>query len=329
MKKCNGVFEGGGVRGIGHVGAAWEIERAGFHFADLAGSSAGAIVAALLAARYSSRELKQEMESLDYLKLKGKDWIDYLGTAGKVLSILLHLGIYNTDYLELWMEEMLRRKGIRTFHDIENMGRRLKITASDLTARRLLILPDDLKELGITPGSFPISKAVRMSVSIPVFFEPVRLMDRAGREHLIVDGGLLSNFPVWVLDDGSTAQHRPTLGFRFSDGNETRCTCSQGCAAEGNLAAYLKAIVATCMDAVDNSRAMDGDRERTIRIPTTIQIGGEEKKIGAVDFDIRPEECEALFENGKRAAARFLKTWDFADWKRQYRSEDAGVEKGK
>lgn len=319
MKQCNGVFEGGGVRGIGHVGAAWKMERAGFRFADLAGSSAGAIVAALLAAGYSSRELKTEMESLDYLKLKGKDWIDYFGTAGKALSILLRLGIYHTDYLEQWMEELLLRKGVHTFRDIEKTGRRLKITASDLTARKLLILPDDLKELGIIPGSFSIAAAVRMSVSIPIFFQPVRLKDQRGKVHLIVDGGLLSNFPIWTLDDGSAGQKRPTLGFRFSDGKQESCACSQTCRAEGNLVDYLKSIVATCMDAVDHSRVMDGDQERTIQIPTQAEIGGSVKKIGAVDFDISQEECQALFENGKRAAARFLKTWDFADWKRQYR----------
>lgn len=45
MKRCNGVFEGGGVWGIGHIGAAWEFEKAGFCFVNLAGSSAGAMVA--------------------------------------------------------------------------------------------------------------------------------------------------------------------------------------------------------------------------------------------------------------------------------------------
>ena len=61
-KSCCGVFEGGGVRGIGHVGAACAMQEAGYQFADLAGSSAGAIVAALLAAGYACDELKQEMD---------------------------------------------------------------------------------------------------------------------------------------------------------------------------------------------------------------------------------------------------------------------------
>ncbi len=46
--KCDAVFEGGGVKGIGLVGAISEIEKAGYGFENLAGTSAGAIVASLL-----------------------------------------------------------------------------------------------------------------------------------------------------------------------------------------------------------------------------------------------------------------------------------------
>ena len=185
LKKCNGVFEGGGVRGIGHVGAACGIEEGGYEFVNLAGSSAGAIVAALLAAGYECVELKGEMESLDYTKMKGKDWIDHFGAVGKKISIVL------------------------------------KITVSDLTEKRLLILPDGLREFGVEPDSFSVAAAVKMSVSIPVFFEPVRWKDVYGKKYLMVDGGLLSNYPVWVLDDGKKLPDLPTFGFKFVDEKET------------------------------------------------------------------------------------------------------------
>ena len=63
--KTDAVFEGGGVKGIGLVGAVSEIEKAGYEFENLAGTSAGAIVASLLAAGYSSEELKRELEQLN------------------------------------------------------------------------------------------------------------------------------------------------------------------------------------------------------------------------------------------------------------------------
>ena len=157
MKRCNAVFEGGGVRGIGHVGAACGMEYAGYEFVNLAGSSAGAIVAALLAAGYTCRELKEEMEALDYTKFRGKDFADRFGMAGKAVSLCLNLGIYHTDYLESWIGGLLKQKNMSSFGDIGQTGRMLKITASDLTDRRLIILPDAAAEFGTDPEKLSIA----------------------------------------------------------------------------------------------------------------------------------------------------------------------------
>lgn len=319
MILCNGVFEGGGVRGIGHVGAACGMEQGGYRFVELAGSSAGALVAALLAAGYRCGELRKEMETLDYLRFKGKDLADYFGTVGKLLSLLFTLGIYNTDYLEQWMMQMLEVKGIRTFGDVERQGRRLWITVSDLTERRILVFPRDAELFGMEPETFPVAQAVRMSASIPVFFEPFRLRDRWGREHMLVDGGLLSNHPMWTLDNGITAPMRPTFGFRFRD--KKNDSGSSACMAEPNLADYLKSIVSTCLDAIDNNYVSRGDYDRTIWIPTVVNVEGKEKKISATDFEITGEESGALFENGFSAAEGFLKTWNFQRWKTYYREK--------
>lgn len=317
LKKCNAVFEGGGVRGIGHVGAVCRMEQAGWQFMDTAGSSAGAVVAALLAAGYTGKELKKELETLDYMRFKGMDLPDHFGMLGKSLSFFLSLGIYNTDDLEDWMDELLNRKGVRRFGDVEKSGRRLKITASDLTEKRLLILPDDLKDFDVEPGEFCIAPAVRMSVSIPVFFEPVRWKDRWGKEHLVVDGGLLSNYPMWILDDGKHRPLYPTFGFKFLDEKE-HCK-SRICQARPNVVDYLKAIVSTSLDAIDNNHLSKGDYERTIGIPAVVGEKETRRKISAVDFDISKEDSRALFENGWSAAERFLQIWDFENWKRRYR----------
>ena len=299
MTECNGVFEGGGVRGIGHVGAACAVEKAGYRFVDLAGSSAGAIVAALLAAGYSCGQLMTEMRNLEYFKFKGKSWEDYLGAAGKILSILLTFGIYHTDYLEQWLERRLEEKNAVSFGDLKKKGRTLKITASDLTTRRLLIFPDDLKEFHIDPDGFPIARAVRMSASIPVYFEPMRLTDATGRVHFIVEGGLLSTYPIWLLDQEKT---RPTFGFRFQEKGEGEKLCC----GRMNLAEYLKSIVSTCLDAIDNSRYDPKYESQTICIPTSVRIDGKVRTISATDFQITSQEELALFENGKKAAEQFL-----------------------
>ena len=65
-------------------------------------------------------------------------------------------------------------------------------------------------------GSFKLADAVRMSMSFPFFFDPVTLY-RDGRPHLIVDGGVLSNFPVWLFDSPDPIKRR-TWGFRLHQG---------------------------------------------------------------------------------------------------------------
>ncbi|PJI08961.1 MULTISPECIES: patatin-like phospholipase family protein [Clostridium] len=62
-----------------------------------------------------------------------------------------------------------------------------------------MILPDDLRKYNIDPMEFSIAKAVRMSCSIPLYFTPY-ILKNTSPYSFIVDGGLLSNFPIWIFD---------------------------------------------------------------------------------------------------------------------------------
>src|SRR4051812_17815452 len=96
--KIDAVFEGGGVKGIGLVGALSVIERRGYTWANLAGTSAGAIVASLLAAGYTGPELKDLVGSLDYTRFKDPDWVGRIPAIGAVLNLLTGKGLYQGDY---------------------------------------------------------------------------------------------------------------------------------------------------------------------------------------------------------------------------------------
>ncbi len=326
--KCNATFEGGGVRGIGHVGAACAFEKAGYQFINLTGSSAGAIVASLLSVGYTCDEIKEEMEKLDYLKFKQKDLLDHFGTTGKVLSIVFEFGIYSADYFEKWLNNLLLRKGKVTFGDIkidnpvsQKFIYKLQVTASDLTEKKLLVLPGDLRNFGIDPDTYSIAKAVRMSMSIPIFYEPFRLKDKEGIEHFIVDGGLLSNYPIWILDDGTMNPQYPTFGFKFvGDCEDKPTTCELS--KKMDIVEYIKSIISTSLDSYDKQHisGLKGDFQRTIPIPTTVKMYGECKNISSTDFGIDKLESAYLFDNGVIAAEKFLSNWDFQKWKKVYRS---------
>jgi predicted acylesterase/phospholipase RssA len=80
------IFEGGGAKGIAHLGAVAAIEELQLSLAGVAGASAGAFVAALLAAGYRSTELlNPDTATSNLLATQGLEPIDLLG-ADKWLS---------------------------------------------------------------------------------------------------------------------------------------------------------------------------------------------------------------------------------------------------
>ena len=81
--KIDGVFEGGGVRGIAHVGAICALAEKGYEWERVAGTSAGAIIAALVAAGYSCSELKTIITDIDYNKFTKKTFIDKIPLSEK------------------------------------------------------------------------------------------------------------------------------------------------------------------------------------------------------------------------------------------------------
>lgn len=326
--KADAVFEGGGVKGIGLVGAVSEIERAGYMFENLAGTSAGAIVSSLLAVGYNSVELKEELEQLNYNDFKDEGLLDKLGFIGKSLSLGFEYGIYEGEFFENWLERLLVAKGKTTFGDItteyeeEKYRYKFQAIAADITDRRLLVLPGDLRDLGYDPDKFSISRAVRMSMSIPLFFEPVKLEDASGRTHFIVDGGVLSNYPIWLLDDGTSDPPWPTFGFKLIEPNK-RALKQPDRNPINNPVSFMKAVIGTMLDAHDSYHISKskGDYDRTIGISTVINLNGIEKEINTTDFGITQEESQALFDNGVEVAKQFIETWDFDEWKKKYRKK--------
>lgn len=324
--KADAVFEGGGVKGIGLVGAVKAIEEAGYVFENMVGTSAGAIVGALLAVGYTAGEVKSELDRLDYRDFLDAGCLDRLGLIGKGLSIAFELGIYEGDFFESWLDNLLKAKKkttfgqIRTEHEEEKYRYKLQVIVTDITERRLLVLPHDLTDFVADPDEFSIARAVRMSMSLPVLYEPVRMKDRKGHVRLLVDGGVLSNYPIWLLDDATSDPPWPTFGFKLIEVDTGELKPGNPVAIT-NPVSYLTALISTMLEAHDKHyiSRLRGDFDRTIRIPTEIDLGNLKKEIKTTDFGITQEESDLLFRNGERAAVKFLEGWDFESWKEEYR----------
>ncbi|KGX90127.1 patatin-like phospholipase family protein [Pontibacillus marinus] len=309
MKILDGVFEGGGVRGIAHVGAVQAIEEHGYEWNRLAGTSSGSIVAALLACGYSGSELLEIMESLDYQDFMKKNWINHIPFIGNGINLAFKGGLYKNRFQEEWINELLAKKNVHSFRDLEEG--KLKIIVSDITNGRMAVFPDDLEKYGET-YDFSIAKAVTMSSTIPYYFQPIKWKTNKYKSPIyMVDGGILSNFPIWIFDTPYMPKW-PTFGFHFTR-EETNPDPSENL---GTIGIY-KSIFKTMLQAHD-LRHLDKEADtRTVKIPTG--------NISITDFGLSESQEQWLYHSGYDAASTFLETWNFEEYKRKFRSEFVNV----
>ncbi len=179
-----GIFQGGGIKGIAHIGAYMALEENGFLCKKAAGTSVGAIIAGLVTAGYNGREM---MDIINYLDLKSL----IKNEPNKLKNFFNEKGLYSSSYLEKEIAMLLNNKGINTFQSLKvNNDYILKTVATKATRYQQIIFPDDLLQYQINPDFFPVSKAIIMSSSYPGYFKPLKL----GNDY-ILDGGICNNFP--------------------------------------------------------------------------------------------------------------------------------------
>jgi NTE family protein len=321
------VLEGGGVKGIGLVGALAVLEERDYVPQNVAGTSAGAIAAALIAAGYSAAELYETLLELDFESFKDETWQSNIPLAGVPLSVLLEKGIHKGDEFLSWIRALLAAKGGETFADLVDpefadeprYRHRLQVIASDITAHRLLVLPRDAKRFGADPDDLDVAEAIRMSMSIPIFFKPWRWRSDAAddrSEHLIVDGGVLSNFPVWLFDSEGEPPW-PTFGLMLVEPEPRRSVGDRldpGETSDTGIVEYVKDLVATMLEAHDRMYLESESFVRTIGIPT---LG-----VRTTEFDLSRQRATALHESGRKAAVDFLDRWDFEAYKATFRAQE-------
>lgn len=303
--KVDAVFEGGGVKGSGLLGAVCCLEERGVQWQRFAGSSAGAIIASLLAVGYTGKELKDIMMNLNYKEFLDRRKIKLVSFVSKSSSLFRAKGIYSGDPIKSFVTNLLLKKGKVKFKDVSVNGKsRLKIIASDITQKNMLILPDDISRYGIDPMEFEIAEAVRMSISIPFYFRPIKFSYK-DRYSYIVDGGILSKFPIWIFDvDG--IPRWPTFGFKLVSDR-----ISYTSIGKTDFVSFLLDVVDTMIDKNEEIFIKHKDAVRTIFIPT---LG-----ISTVDFHITKEMKLKIFQSGYNSAEKFLGDWNFQKYVREYR----------
>jgi len=316
------VMEGGGVKGLAIAGALQPFGDAGYSFARVGGTSAGALVGAVLAALQQRGEPVSRIEdvarTLDFRRVPDRGFPGrYLGPLAFLadgLALLIEDGAYEGNYMRRWLTGVLDDLGVRTFGDLrtddeEGDGSirhryRLAVTATDLSRHRLVHLPWQYDVYGRDPDEQLVVDAVRASASIPYFFEPVTLTGPRGSSTL-VDGAIVSNYPISMFDrsDGEPARW-PTIGIRLSSPDVVRPEEAERVKGPVELGA---ALVEAAIEGCQAEHVLDPcNVSRTVAVDTS--------PVSAVDFGIDDATRDRLIDEGRSTAARFLAGWDYEHW---------------
>lgn len=216
----NLVFKGGGVLGIAYLGSMKALDEAGFlqGIKRVSGASAGAITALVTSFKLNASQMKAIADSLDFSKVPEKlntknDLFAHLISSKNLpyedvicSSRLFHkYGWYSSDYFYNWLMQMVQnqfdrieglddkiknKKGLQTFSDFQKAGfSDLYISVTNVSKHRNEMFSFE------TEPDFEVAKAVRMSMSIPLYFESIK---EEGDHY--ADGGTVNNYPMEVFD---------------------------------------------------------------------------------------------------------------------------------
>lgn len=287
------VFSGGGLKAYAFIGALDKVEERNLKIKRVAGTSAGAIIAALLAAKYTIDEIKRILFELQIEDLLDPPVLNKYMSFIKWISLYRKMGMYKGNKFEDWIKSVLSKKGLHTFQDLEENA--LKIVISDISLGKLVIIPDDLQRIyGIEPKNFNIATAVRMSASYPYFFMPKKLYYKNTYSY-IVDGGVLSNFPLWIFRQNNRDK-RPVLGMSLSEtiDNVSSIKITQSLD-------MFRALFITMMRAHDTRYIAKAKQEQIVFLPV--------KQFKTLHSSMKLTEKQQLYNIGYDEMSRFLKTW--------------------
>ena len=272
------ILAGGGVRVISYMGVLQVLQENQLmgQLREIGGVSAGALVALMLALQYSQRVLERFCYEYNFHQLQNID-------PEQLFLAMDQLGVDTGEKLEQLIHKILHHKGFApnvTFGELAASGktRSLRVWASDL--ERIQMVEFSAEQ---TPH-IEVALAVRASMSYPMYYTPVKHPDT---NTLLVDGGMLDNFPMSVLSEEEAAE---TIGcvFTYKEGEPLRIT---------NLTEMLSVLTMGYYMPV-YQKILQKYRDSIICIPCAHQ--------SVLDFDISTEHRQQLVLYGRQATEEFL-----------------------
>ncbi|MGI8951284.1 MAG: patatin-like phospholipase family protein [Chitinophagaceae bacterium] len=318
----NLVFKGGGIRGLAYAGALKVLEEKGVlkNIENVAGSSAGAIAALMVALGYNSHEIDSILD-----ELKIQQFNDGKNIVGKINRFKNEYGIFKGEKFESWLSKLIKNKTgnsnttfaeLHQLHINNNTYKDLYCTGTNISRQQLEIFSWQQ-----TP-SMQLKTAVHISGCIPIYFTPVAIdslwqevsIQKNTHYNLYVDGGMLCNYPINMFDTcvngnnplmcDSVKYNHETLGLKLERPEQI----NQFDSAETGIAPfeissmkdYMMALMNLMMETLNRKTpGLENEIGRTIYISYGNIFGRPRKVSGA--------EKKELFDNGAEAAEKFFK----------------------
>jgi NTE family protein len=323
----NLVFEGGGVKGITYGGALYELEQKGIlkNIKRVAGTSAGAITAVLLAVGYTTAEVSDIVAKTNFTDFAD----DTPGIYTDIRRLKNNYGWHKGDAFKRWIGNLIKKKKGKAnlkFKDLQESENSMELY---LTTTNLSKQVSDVFSFEHTPD-VEIRLAARMSMSIPLYFQCVRF-DNVKKD-VMVDGGVAWNYPLNIFDNvkylydikngekkgysdapGYIFNHE-TLGFRLDSYREIQFNRKNWSNVPENIKVfkdYALALVGFMQEMANKRHLHQTDWNRTIFIDTL--------DVMTTNFNIPKDKIDELIESGKRGVNTYFKWYD-EDVKRKCRT---------
>lgn len=327
----NLIYEGGGVKGIAYIGAMQTLEQRKIlkDIKRVGGTSAGAINALLFSLGYTIAEQRDILSSTDF-----KDFMDdSFGIIRDIRRLAKDFGWHKGDFFSGWIAELIHHKLSKktaSFDDLKKAGQPdLYMTGTNLSTGYSEVFSVERH------ADMPIAAAVRISMSIPLFFAAVR---HGKNNDVLVDGGCMRNYPIKIFDreryidmeSESIAAHRTnyynkenalfllnkpgrspyvynrqTLGLRLDSAEEIavyRYNEKPGSKPVKTFSQFAKALIGAVMHVQENQHLHSDDWQRTIYINTL--------KVGTTDFDLSDEMKTELINEGISGAEKYFQWFE-------------------
>lgn len=290
---CKGVFQGGGCKAIAYIGAYKKAYERGVFFSELAGTSAGSIIASLIAAGAKPNYLEKivnEINFSDFIKDFKKPnaivkWCMKALSPKKVhrycdffsIQEFIHnYGIFDSRSIEIFVENHLKKlTGLEKTVTFKDLIPDLHIVCADLERHTVKVWNKNN-----TPSE-SVAKAVRCSCSIPFFFQPV--------DNKYVDGGILSNLPSFIFTN--EPHYNRILNFKLEndDSYSNILSCSD----------FIISLIDTIVEGASGIQQSLGVKSFNVSIKI--------KNINSTDFNkVNKDIIQDLIQRGEKAMDDFL-----------------------